>query len=876
MYRLTYTLFLFLIAAACLTAQQGLTLHGRVTVGSEPLPLASLVLRDPTGEEIIAFAYTNNEGAYRMAVDTTGRFELIASAMGYGADTSYVTLGETAVVRDFNLTATAFEFREITVKANRVIREQKDTVIIDAQSFAQGDEEVVEDLLRRIPGLKVADDGAISVDGQEVDRVLIEGDDMFERGYQVLTKNLPSYPIKNVEILRNYSRNRLLKGIEDRQRVAINLTLQEQYRRVWSGNAYAGYGAVPTDRYTGQVNLMNFGKKNKYYFLGAANNTGASTVGNIQYLLHPRRQGEPDEIGADVDNLNLIPFAARAPNFDASRSLLNNDELLSLNSVLSPTEKLKIKLMAFGNADENYFREAGVTTLLPPGQAPTTLRDSSYASRAPLTLGGRLEATYQLATNADLRYTGYLSRETEDARQRSVFNGLQRRVNLAREGSNTDHHLNLTQRLSDKSVLSTSLALINRLHSTRVRAQNSFLFGAAPGSFTQDVNTQLQYHGMSSHYLHKTARGHTLEGRVSYAERRDDVPVSLPEAREARQPFEYELRELLADLQYKHKIGRFRLVGQLQGGKRRLSLRDLGDTEKITPWVLNPTAGFEYLDGQQHRLNVLVMHTQNPTTSDQSLSTPLAYDFRRLQLGTATPLNLESTSLGLRYQRGSWSDRFFFFTFTATAAQDHDYLTSRRTIGQEIELTQWYRATDRQRLQTRLETNYFLKKWRVNLRGEFSVNYANLKDQLNGQQRDLEQLQLRQQWSFRTASVGKLNVGAGYGNSQNSVRTALRRSTSEQHSFIDLTYQMSKRFLLTGRADNYFFTVEENRSQQFFLDLELRYTPREQRFAYSLRARNLFGGGEYRNFSVNDFSLAERRYALQPAYVMARMEWRFR
>lgn len=867
-------LFVAIFLTTTLTAQST-QLTGRVTTNGEAVPLASLLLTDTNDGDIVAFAYADAEGRYQMKADTSGRFLLVASAMGYAADTVVVTLDDTALRQDFNLKAVAFAFRSITVKARRVIEEKKDTVIIDAQTFAEGNEDVVEDLLRKIPGLTVGSDGGISVDGQEVDRVLIEGDDMFEQGYRMLTKNLPAYPIKNVEILRNYSRNRLLKDIEDRQRVAINLTLQEQYRRVWNGNARLGYGPAPAERYYGQANLMNFGKRNKYYFLASANNVGSNTTGSIDYLLRPQRQGEPDEIGTDVSIPTLVPFGEPAPNFSPDRTLLNNDELLSANAVLSPAKRLKVKLMAFGNADENYLRERGILELLPENAEPLTLRDSSYVRRAPLAFGGRVEATYQLADDADLRYTGRYAYEEETGFQESVFNGLPRNLDLKRKGGDNDHHLNLTHRLNDQSVLSTSLAHLNRNLGTRVRAQNSFLFGSEASDFTQDLNVELKYRGVSSHYLRHTARGHTLGSRLSFAHRRDALPVLSPGLTESNRPFDYELRELLGDVLYKHKIGRFRLVGQFVGGRRRVSLLDLDEDVRIRPWVLNPTVGFEYREGQKHRFNLALGHAQNPATADQSLSTPLAHDFRRIQVGTAVPLQLESTSLGLRYQRGSWSDRFFF-TLIASAARDHDYLTSRRFVGPETELNEWYRATDRNRLQAKLEMNYFLKKWRVNLRCELDGNYAELEDELNGTRRDLQQRRLRQQWSFRTASVGKLNVGAGYGRTQQSVRTDQLRFAGEQHWFANLNYQLAKRFLFSANADHYVFTAAGGRSRQTFVDAELRYTPRDQRFGYSLRARNLLGGGSYRNLAVTDFSRTERSYAIQPAYVMARVEWRFK
>lgn len=108
------------------------------------------------------------------------------------------------------------------------------------------------------------------------------------------------------------------------------------------------------------------------------------------------------------------------------------------------------------------------------------------------------------------------------------------------------------------------------------------------------------------------------------------------------------------------------------------------------------------------------------------------------------------------------------------------------------------------------------------------------------------------------------------------MRVDQARSATEQHIFGSLVYQLHKRLLLTANLDHYVFEAAGDRSNQTFVDLELRYTPRERRLTYALLARNLFGGGDYRSLSVTDFSRVERNYVIQPAYVMARVEWRFR
>ena len=70
---------------------------------------------------------------------------------------------------------------------------------------------------------------------------MVDGDDFFEGGYKILSKNMPAYPIEEVEVLKRYSDNRLLKNIEECNRIALNLRLDDNSKRIWFGNINARY-----------------------------------------------------------------------------------------------------------------------------------------------------------------------------------------------------------------------------------------------------------------------------------------------------------------------------------------------------------------------------------------------------------------------------------------------------------------------------------------------------------------------------------------------------------------------------------------------------------------------------------------------------------
>ena len=228
---------------------------------------ATVVLKDENGK-IIAYTSSKNEGFFELKTFAQGVFHLNVSSLSYEAQARKIELMNGSKMKEnFRLTPKTTELNEVVVQSRRPITVKSDTIVFDAKSFLQGNEQVIEDLLKKIPGLQVLTDGTIKIGSQEVEKVMIDGDDFFEKGYKILTKNMPVSPIDKIEVYQNYSNNKHLKGIENSEKVALNLTLKEDAKRIWFGNALGGYGLISANRYELRANLMNFGKKSKHYFL---------------------------------------------------------------------------------------------------------------------------------------------------------------------------------------------------------------------------------------------------------------------------------------------------------------------------------------------------------------------------------------------------------------------------------------------------------------------------------------------------------------------------------------------------------------------------------------------------------------------------------
>lgn len=264
------------------------TLGGTVTDGfGDQINNASVLIKD-SEDHILQFGFTSNKGQYDIQIENEGEFVVEVNKIGFvkGVKALTVTRDKKQYSLDFVLQEQSEELRELVIEIDNSIQLRGDTLVYDAKVFATGREQVVEDLLKNIPGITVEKDGKIKFEDTYIEKVMVGGDDLFNRGYAILTKNMPNKPLDKVEILRNYSNNKLLKGVEESGRVALNLTIDDEYQNIWFGDISVNYGLVTENRYDVTGNLMNFSNKYKNFLNVGMNNVGIDRIGSLNSMFY--------------------------------------------------------------------------------------------------------------------------------------------------------------------------------------------------------------------------------------------------------------------------------------------------------------------------------------------------------------------------------------------------------------------------------------------------------------------------------------------------------------------------------------------------------------------------------------------------------------
>jgi len=161
---------------------------------------------------------------------------------------------------------------------------RNDTIEYNADSYKVTEGSMLEDLLKKMPGVEIDDEGNVTVNGKSVKKMLVDGKEFFSEDPKVASKNLPSNMIEKVQVLDRLSEMAQLTGFDDGdEETVINLTIKPGMKEGWVGNAYAGYGS--DERYEGNMMLNRMYNNDRYTLLGGINNTnnmGFSDMGMFQ------------------------------------------------------------------------------------------------------------------------------------------------------------------------------------------------------------------------------------------------------------------------------------------------------------------------------------------------------------------------------------------------------------------------------------------------------------------------------------------------------------------------------------------------------------------------------------------------------------------
>lgn len=322
---------------------------------SAPIPDANIYATDPKDKtRIISYTMTDDKGGFELQVKSNkDSILLIVSGMTISMNIQKVPVRPANYI--IRVKEESVTLKEVIVKADKIFATQ-DTVSYNVASFINPNDKSLADVLKRMPGIQVSKGGSISYNGKAVSKMKIEGMDMMKDHYGIATNNLDPNNIATVQVMENDQDIKALKGLEETDKVNINLKLKASAKGVFNLIADMGVGVENKTGYQKAKTVWDnsliatyFKRKAQWFTTYSTNNVGI----DLSSELHTEDNGSPTYIPV----LTGIESQSAA-GLDDSKYSFNRSHSVTYNNVYRVCKAGELGINAAYYTDRSLLRSS--------------------------------------------------------------------------------------------------------------------------------------------------------------------------------------------------------------------------------------------------------------------------------------------------------------------------------------------------------------------------------------------------------------------------------------------------------------------------------------------------------------------------------------
>ncbi len=860
---LLLSLALFIAGTA---AAQNVQITGKVVDSlGLPLPMAN----------VIAYQKDNNLGAFGIT-NNAGRFQLLSLKK----DSTYVvkvsflglkTYEDTIrnIQQDLEKTYVLLEDQN-TLDAVNIVYEMPvsikgDTIIYNTDSFTNGTERKLGEVLQKLPGVEVNADGDVEVEGQKVEKLMVNGKDFFEGDTRLGTKNIPANAVDKVEVLKNYNNVSQLKGLgNDQDRIAINIRLKEGKTNFWfgEGQGAVGYGGLQ-ERYLLQPKAFFYSEKLSMNILTDLNNVGVPAfTGRDYFRFVGFNRNNTDDSGG-----NISTGADNGLSLGVGNVTDIETKFGAVNTSYSVNDKLDLKAFAIVSHNDTKARTESrriFTTGL------NEFRESNTVESATSALF-RLGADYKPSSNFSLDYDGQINLTDQSSsvveiseRDSTTGNAIEDIQSLNNQNPITfDQSLNMYYTLSESDIFSFEGRFINQEEDPFLNAIRDVRGVDEPDPFDNlGIVNDEPYNLNQTNLVHtnradakldywrvlnkKSNLNFTLGSIVvgqnynsNIFQRLTDGTANDLDPSTTNDDVNYDFSDFYATLRYKFITGKFTFTPGVSGHLFRTQDKQLGVENSIESQRILPEFDVRYDFRSSH--NLRFNYRRSVTFTDIE-----AYA-RGLVLN-----NFSSLGRGNNRLEGATSDvvslRYFNFNMFAYENIRGSIVYTRQTdaIQSQVQIN----GINQERVffnsplpieSLTFSGGYGREVKKIQLSTGALLSFSEFSNEFNGILTESRNFNQNYSFGARSNFQKGVNFNLDYSLNLNNSENGDFENNSTTHTIgSTVDWQIGKRWFVRGNYNYNIFTATGGIENNFdLLDATIRYNKPESKWEYSLIGSNL-------------------------------------
>ncbi|WP_405227303.1 carboxypeptidase regulatory-like domain-containing protein [Dokdonia sp. Asnod1-B02] len=894
---------------------QSITLRGVVkdSIGS-PLELANIIATNKAEGTLESYGITDASGRYRLDLTTGITYDIKVSYLGLQSVNEEINVAQDAqdITKDFTLKEDPNQLDNVELVYEMPVTIKGDTIVYNTDSFTNGNEKKLGDVLKKLPGIEVNDDGEIEVEGKVVSKVMIEGKDFFDGDSKLATKNIPADALKKVEVLKNYNEVSQMRGLgNDQDNVAINIRLKEGKTNFWFGDLTAGAGDGEKFRYLGKAKLFYYSPKGSINIITDFNNTGEVPFTFRDYFNFTGGFRNFNQRGGTSFNVSDGGLGFLTTQNNRANEIETGFAAANFTYTINP--KWDISGLALLSDNKTNFVNNSLNTFI--NQGFTQGFNESTDQRNQLGMA-KLSSVYKPNANLQFDYDVLVkkSKQTEFSDGTSIVTrdgAVQEDVvdqDKENEPFSINQNVNLYYTLDENNIFSGT---IQHLYQDEDPFYNATLsqepFTAPdPADMTNEISSidfMPGANGLFDINQNKNIKTNKLDAKLDYyyiLNKKSNINITAGTTL-SRQDFNSNLFQILetgtvddltetldgtiigndvafnfsdvfVGLHYKLKTGIFTITPGLTLHNYTTKSEQLGTTTEDSDVRLLPDL-FTVLDFSQGKsLRVNYQMTAQYTDVNNFAEGLLFNNYNSLYRGNREIENAIYHNASINY----FSFSMFNFTSLFGGVNYSRRVDPIKTSGSFVGINQVASPVNNtnfadETLSANARFSKRFKKWKLNVSANGS--YSDLNNIINGEDRNTKNLTQNYRASAETNFKEAPNFEIGYNfTSTNSDNGVTDRTFFTNRPFANAEWNFGKGFTLGADWSLYNYDDNDDSTEidnmYSFLEANLYYQKPDSQWEFRIQATNLLNVDTISSNNVNDFQISNTEYFVQPRIAM--------
>lgn len=881
---------LFLVSFFAVAQQ--ITLTGIVKDSlNNPLDMANVVAINDVTKGLDGFGITDEKGRYRINVNAKTTYALKVSYIGYQPKELKITTTENDASYDIVLKEQTEELDEVELTYEMPVTIKGDTIVYNTDSFVNGTEKKLADVLKNLPGVEVNDDGEIEVEGKKVTKLMVEGKDFFDGDSKLGAKNIPANAVDKVEVLRNFSEVSQMKDVGNNQdNVALNIKLKEGKKRFWFGEISGGIGL--DERYLVHPKLFYYSPKYSINVLTDFNNIGEmpftprdyfNFTGGFRNIM--QRGGTNFNVGSNSLGISVLQN-------DRAKEI--NTKFGAVNFSYTASEALDLSGFAIYSYTKTDLETLASRRFISTNQLEETTTTTNQKAALSLV---KLSAIYKPSPAFQLDYDVLLKQSGQDELENTLsISDVTDNITEIKEQKpiSINQNINIYKTLKSQDLITVEAQQLFSREDPfyeAIRSQQPFT-GIVPldqnqteFNINQDKLITTNKFDVKGDYYWITGQKSNIDFTLgaTYSSQQfdskifqildNDTTLDFTQS-DLNNDVQYTFSDIFFALHYKVISGKFTFnpgvtMHQYTAKNTQLATSITDNLFNIVPDVflnyqlkkseairLNYNVTREFTDISRFAQGYVFSNYNNLYQGNRALESALYHNVT-LNFSSFNMFNFQNIFANLSYNK------------RIDAFKNNSSITGINQVG----------TTINSGLEDEImsaNVNYQRTFGKIKASARANVSYSKLNNVVNSAPRLSESLTQGYRTSFSTNFREWPNLEVGYNYSINNYNNGGLESTFYTESpFVRLDALFLKSFVFTADYDYYNYSDAENtiNNEYAFLNTNLTYQKSGSKWEYGIKVTNLLNNTTINRDSFNDLFFSTSAYQVQPRFIMFNVKY---